>query len=122
MNTAILGINRRTVLLLLRLLERHGPVNQIQVKVVSLQIREGLLDSFDNVGGLVVRVPELGSQEDLAARHARGFDAGADFLFVVVSCCSVDVAVAALESALDRLGDLIGLGLLIWSVATLTIE
>lgn len=56
-------------------------------------------------------VVELGRQPDLVARHARGLDARADLLLVLVGKGRVDVAVAGAQGMLDGLGDLVGAGL-----------
>lgn len=54
-----------------------------------------------------MRVPEFGGEEDVGTGYAGGEDAGADFCFVVVGGCGVDVAVAVAEGDLDGVGDLV---------------
>ena len=57
-------------------------------------------------------IPEFGGQEDLGARDARGFDAAANFGFVLVDGRTVDVAVASEKCGVDGMFDFIGFGLL----------
>lgn len=94
------------------LLARHrrgGPVDEVQVDIVSAEIGQAVGNGFADA--LVVGVVQLGGNPDLVARDARGLDALTDFLFVAVRGGRVDVAVAGAQSSLDSLGDLIGLGL-----------
>lgn len=90
-------------------LEGNGPVDEVQVEVVSLQLLQGLvaggLDELWLVGG----VPELGGKEDLLTGDTRGLPATANFLLVLVASGTIDVAVAVLESDLNGLLDLIRL-------------
>lgn len=113
MYTAILGVNRAPVLLFCGLLERNRPVNQVQVQVVCLQVGERFLDGFSDISSLVVGIPQLRSQEYLATRDSRSFNASTDLLLVVVGRCGVDVAVAVFEGVLYSFGDLVGLRLLL---------
>lgn len=107
MNTPISGVNREPLRVLLRLPERHGPVDQIQIQVIGAEILQRLINSLLDISASVVRVPELGSQEKLLARHAGCLDAGSDLSLVVVDSCSVDVAVSMLQGKLDSICDLI---------------
>lgn len=86
-----------------------GPVHEVQVKVVGLQVLEGLVEALGDA--LVPRVVELGRQPNLGPGHARRLDAVTDFLLVAVGEGCVNVSVAILKSCLDGVLDLVGLGL-----------
>ncbi len=56
----------------------------------------------------LLRVPELGGDEELLAGDARGGDRGADAFLVAVGGGGVDVAVADVERPLDHLLGVLG--------------
>lgn len=86
-----------------------GPVHEVQVKVVCLQVLEGLAEALGDA--LVPGVVQLRRQPDLGPGHARGLDPVTDLLLVAVGKGSVDVSVTCLEGCLDGVLDLVGLGL-----------
>lgn len=86
-----------------------GPVHQIQVQVVGLQVLEGLVETLCDA--LVPWVVQLRRKPDLGAGHARGLDAVTDFLLVAIGECRVDVSVARLQGCLNSVLHLIWLGL-----------
>ena len=84
-------------------------MHQVEVHVVNPEVlqRRGnaLLDA------VVPGVVELGGDPDLVAGNTRVADAGTDFGLVAVGQSGVDVTVTLQQRILDRLPDLIGLGL-----------
>ncbi|EPE03565.1 hypothetical protein F503_06738 [Ophiostoma piceae UAMH 11346] len=84
-----------------------GPVDEIEVEVVGLEVGERGVELARGIGGAVVRVPELAGDEDLVARDAGRLDAGADFLLVLVDGGAVEVLVAVAEGDLDGICDLV---------------
>jgi hypothetical protein len=94
-------------------LEVHGPVDQVQVEVVSLEILQRLVQSGLDVLGPVAVVPELGGQEDLAAWDTRFLNPGTDFGLVLVDSRAVDVSVPGAEGDFDGLFDFIWFRLLV---------
>lgn len=86
-----------------------GPVHQVEVEVVGLQVLEGLVEALGDA--LVPGVVQLRGQPDLGPGHARRLDAVADLFLVAVGEGGVDVSVAGLKSCLDSVLHLVGLGL-----------
>jgi hypothetical protein len=106
---------------------RAGPVHQVQIDVIRLQIlqrgRDAILDT------LVPRVIELGSDPNLFARHTRVDNSLANLRFVTVSkgtgsplekgrkrwdpspFLRIDMAVASQQSVLDCHANFVGLRL-----------
>ncbi len=66
----------------------NGPVHEVEVEVVELEVGESLAKSFADIIGMVHVIPQLGRDEELVARDdAAGNDVGegvAYFFFVVV--------------------------------------
>lgn len=86
------------------------------VKVVELQLGQGIVQSGLNVLGAVVGVPQLGGDEDVLTLQAGDvgeglLDALADLLLVTVDLGQVEVAVASLQGLVDTGADLTGGGL-----------
>jgi hypothetical protein len=84
-------------------------VHQVQVNIVGLQVLEGVVNGLRDT--LVPGVVELGGEPKLGTGNTGVLDAVADFLLVFVGGGSINVAVAVLESNLDGVADLVGLGL-----------
>lgn len=80
-------------------IQRNGPVHQVEVQVVCAQLVEGLLQTL--FGCSVEGAPELGNDEDLGSRHARGLDTFSHFIFVAVCPGAVDVSVTGLQRSFD---------------------
>lgn len=95
--------------------EGHGPVDEVEVKVVELELSEGVIEGLLNVLGAMGVVPQLGGDEEVLALETELFDALVqtlgDLLLVLVDLGQIEVAVASLESLVDANGDLTGLGL-----------
>lgn len=90
-------------------IRRARPMHQVQVNIVNPQIRQTVVNRLRNA--LVPWVIQLRCQPELVARYTGGFDAGANFLLVLVREGCVDVAVSGAEGVLDGFGDFVGLGL-----------
>lgn len=99
----------REVLLQVVGVGRAGPVDQVEVNVVHVQILQrgsnALLDT------VVPWVVQLGGDPDLIAGHAGILDSSANLGLVAVGQSSVDVAVASEQSILDSHADFVGLRL-----------
>lgn len=84
-----------------------GPMHQIGIDIVEPEAVQRLLQRL--VDARVVGAPQLRGDEDLGSRHVTagdgGCDACADFVFVAVAVCGIDVAVAVCESMCDGFGD-----------------
>lgn len=70
--------------------EVDGPVNEVEVEILELELGEGVIEGGLDVGRVVLRVPELGGDEDVLALEARDICKGAldtlgDLLLVLVS-------------------------------------
>jgi hypothetical protein len=96
--------------------EGDGPVDEVQVEVVELQLSKAIVESLLNDGGVVLGVPELGCDEDVLALEAGDvlvgtLDALGDLALVLVDGGQIKVAVANLEGLVDGLADLAGGGL-----------
>ena len=88
---------------------RAGPVNQVQVDVVDIEVLQGGGNAVLHT--VVPGVVQLGSDPDLVTGNAGVLDTLADLVLVTVGEGSVDVAVALQQGILDGLADFIGLGL-----------
>ena len=70
-------------------LERGGPMHQVQINIVHLQILQGLVQSWLNISGFVLVVPELGGDEQLGSRDPALLDRGADHGLRAIYCMRV---------------------------------
>lgn len=95
--------------------EGNGPVDQVEVEVVKLELGEGVVEGLLDVLGAVGVVPQLGGDEDVLALEAKVLQALVktlcDLLLVLVDLGQVKVAVARLQGLVDAHRDLAGLGL-----------
>ena len=83
-------------------------MNQIHVNVVGAQLLQGSLECLESALVTLVRVPQLGGEEDVFARHVRVSDSAAHARLVAVASGGVNVAVADLQGgAHNLLGDLV---------------
>ena len=106
--TLLLQLNQRTPGIQVQALLRLSPVNQVQVNVVGAQLLQGSLKRLESALVTLVRVPQLGGEEDIFASHVGVSDSAAHARLVVVSSGGVDVAVANLQGgAHNLLGDLV---------------
>ncbi|MCY1440769.1 hypothetical protein D9M71_570540 [compost metagenome] len=80
-------------------------MDQQQVDVVAAQFLQAVAQARDQLGGGVVFDPDLGGDEQLAARHAAFGDGLAHFGFVLVDLGGIDDAVADCQGGLDRVDD-----------------
>lgn len=86
-----------------------GPVHEVEVDVVGLEVFEGLCNGLGDA--LVPGVVELGGEPNLLTGDARGNDAVANLFLILVGKSGINVAVAVLEGGLDSELDLVGGGL-----------
>jgi hypothetical protein len=86
-----------------------GPVHQVEVDVIGLEVLEGGINSLSDA--LVPGVVQLGGEPDLFAGHTGVLDTGTDLGLVAVSQSSVNVAVTGEKGVPHGHADLIGLGL-----------
>lgn len=95
--------------------EGDGPVDEVQVEVVELQLGEGVVEGLGDDVGVVGVVPQLGGDEEVLALEAKLLDALVqalgDLLLVLVDLGQVEVPVAGLERLVDADRDLTRLGL-----------
>ncbi|MNE27298.1 hypothetical protein D3C80_1207030 [compost metagenome] len=80
-------------------------MDQQQVDVVGAQFGEAFAQAGDQFVGCIVVDPDLGGDEQLAARHAAFGNGLAHVGFVLVDLCGVDGAVAQLQCRADRVDD-----------------
>lgn len=119
-------VERNLVLLLLVLGEKHladgtlqgegnGPVDEVEVKVVKLELGERVVEGLLDVLGAVGVVPQFGGDEDLLTLDAELLEALVqalgDLLLVLVNLGQVEVAVAGLQGLVDTGRHLAGLRL-----------
>lgn len=112
MDTVVLGINRKAQLGVGGLDKRYRPMDQIQINVICPQVLESQIEGLFNVGSFVVCVPKLRCQENLSSGYTRSFNTSADFFFVIIDRCRIDVTVAVLEGVFDCASYLVGRRLL----------
>ena len=82
-------------------LARHRPVDQVEVDVVEPESLEARLEGGQGRVVALLRVPQLGGDEDVLAGQARGGERRADAGLVAVGGGGVDVAVAGVKRLLD---------------------
>ena len=79
---------------------RRGPMDQIEIDIGGLQLRErGLHGALHGVGGEIFP-PDLGGQVNIAARHGGGGQRRPHAVFIAIHLGGVDVPVAAGQRAL----------------------
>ena len=84
-------------------LEGIGPVDQIQIQVIGVEVFQRGVDSVLNILGPVAVVPQLRGDEDLRSRDATLLNAGGDSWLCAVDSRGVDVAVAGLDGFVDSI-------------------
>lgn len=93
--------------------EGHGPVDEVEVEVVELQLGEGVVEGLLDVLGAVGVVPQLGGDEKVLTLDAKLLDALVQtlghLLLVLVDLGQVEVAVAGLQGLVDTDRHLTGL-------------
>ena len=70
------------------------------VDVVGAQELQRGGEGLSRGGGFVIRIVELGGQEDVLARQAGGSNGGAHPLLVAIGLGGIDVPIADLETAI----------------------
>lgn len=85
---------------------RLGPVDHEGVEVIELEVLESLVQVRPNVLLSVVRIPQLGLHEELAACHLAGREElrerRPDLGLVIIIVRRVDVSIASADRRLDR--------------------
>lgn len=97
--------------LVLARLESDWPMNEVEVKVVELQLGQCFVQSSLDIARLVLVIPQLGGNEDVLTLQARNIgqcalDALSDLFLVAIDLGQIKVAVACLESLIDTIADL----------------
>eukprot|EP00756_Hemistasia_phaeocysticola_P022109 Hpha_TRINITY_DN15812_c0_g6::TRINITY_DN15812_c0_g6_i1::g.188700::m.188700 len=89
----------------LNLLKRLGPVDEVEIQVLKLEVLEALANCRLDVLRLVLRVPEFGGYEDVLSLDDTGLEGSlerlADLSLVLVNGGAVDVTVTDLKSCAD---------------------
>lgn len=99
------------------LVKGNGEVDKVEVQVVEAELSQAVVESRWHILRAVLRVPELGCDEDILALEARHLAAKSlleslcDFLLVAVDLGKIQVTVASLEGLEDGGTDLAGLSL-----------
>ena len=83
-------------------------MDEEEVDVVGAQVFQRAGDGGGGAFGLVVRVVDLGGEEDLVARDARGVEGCSDLCLVAVHLRGVDVAVSDVERAANGIVGVFG--------------
>ena len=89
-------------------------MNQVQVKVVEAELGKAVVEGRGDVLGSVLRVPELGGDEEVLTLDALAegsLEGVGNLLLVAVDLGKIDVLVAGLESLVNGGLDLTGLSL-----------
>ena len=97
------------------LVEGNGEVDEVQVEVVEAELSQAVVESFCDVLGAMLRVPQLGYDEEILALDTELgeglLERSSDLLLVAVDLCQINVLVAGLEGLVDSSLDLSRLGL-----------
>lgn len=97
-----------------RLVEGDGEVDEVKVEVVEAELSKAVIKGRSNVLGSVLRVPELGGDEDVLTLDAlaeSSLEGIGNLLLVAVDLGQINVLVTSLESLVDGGLDLARLGL-----------
>ena len=80
-------------------------MDHVEIDIVELQLPEAGVEGAADRAGTELIVPDLGGDEELVARDARGSDRSPDGVFVLVHGGSVEMPIAERQRAFDdRLG------------------
>jgi hypothetical protein len=107
----------KAVVRVARLVESNGEMHKIQVEIFETELGKAVVESCGDILRAMLRIPELGCDEDVLALKARDLAAEGlleslrNLLLVAVDLCEVQVAVAGLECFEDGGLDLTRLGL-----------
>jgi hypothetical protein len=96
------------------LVESDGEVDEVQVEVLEAELSKAVIKGGSDVLGSVLRVPELGGDEDVLALDAlaeSSLEGVGNLLLVAVDLGEIDVLVTGLEGLVDSGLDLTGLSL-----------
>lgn len=88
---------------------RAGPVHEVEVDIVSLEVGKRPLDALGHA--LMPRVVELGGEEYFLARDAGSLDTIANLLLVAVCKGRVNMTVAVAQGGFNGRLYFVGLGL-----------
>lgn len=91
-------------------------MDEVEIKVLKTELLQAVVQSSLNLLRIVLRVPELGSDEDILSLEARDLSKGllqglGDLRLVSVDLGEIQVSVSNLEGLVDTLTDLTGGGL-----------
>jgi hypothetical protein len=96
------------------LIESDGEVDEVQVEVLEAELSKAVVKGGSDVLGSVLRVPELGRDEDVLTLDTlaeSSLEGVGNLLLVAVDLGKIDVLVAGLEGLVDGGLDLTGLSL-----------
>jgi hypothetical protein len=111
----IIALEREQVLVdIACLVESDGEVDEVQVEVLEAELSKAVVKGGSDVLGSVLRVPELGGDEDVLTLNAlaeSSLEGVGNLLLVAVDLGKIDVLVTGLEGLVDGGLDLTGLSL-----------
>src|SRR5699024_5540987 len=79
----------------------YGPVNEIEIDIIEPELVQAGFKCLARFLVTVIRVPDLGGDEDVITRQAGVAQAGANPTFVVVHGGGIDAPVAQIEGRAD---------------------
>lgn len=114
LNVTVVAEREEVLVDIALLVERDGEVDKVKVEVVEAELSKAVIESRGNIIGLVLRVPELGCDEEVLALDALAegpLESLSDLLLVAIDLGKINVLVAGLESLVNGGLDLTGLSL-----------
>lgn len=114
LDIAILTEREEVLVDIAGLVEGDGEVDKVQVEVVETELSKAVIKGGSDVLGSVLRVPELGGDEEILTLDAlaeSSLEGVGNFLLVTINLGKIDVLVTSLEGFVDGRLDLAGLGL-----------
>jgi len=114
LDVTVLAEGEEVLVDILLLIESNGEVDQVQIEVVETELSKTVVEGRGDIVGPVLRVPELGCDEDILALNALAeglLESLGNLLLVPVDLGKINVLVASLESLVDGGLNLTGLSL-----------
>ena len=114
LNITVVGEREQVLVDITCLVESDGEVDEVQVEVVEAELSKAVVKGGSDVLGSVLRVPELGGDEDVLTLDAlaeSSLEGVGNLLLVAVDLGEIDVLVAGLEGLVDGGLDLARLSL-----------
>lgn len=114
----IVTLEREQVLVdVTALIESYGEMHKVEIQVFETELRQAIVKRGWYILGAMLRVPELGGDEDILTLEAGNatieglLESLGNFLLVAIHLREIDVSVTGLESFKNGDLDLTGLGL-----------